>query len=53
MRAEIMALLSIVFSMISMWVLIRYLQELHRAHSALERYVRQLEQKIEERKECK
>ena len=51
MRAEIMALLSIVFSMISMWVLIRYLQELHRAHSALERYVRQLEQKIEDKKE--
>jgi len=47
-RAEIMAILSIVFSMISMWVLIRYLQELHRAHSALERYVRQLEQKIED-----
>ena len=46
MRAEIMAVLSMIVTMVSMWTVIRYLQELHRAHNALERCVKQLEQKI-------
>jgi hypothetical protein len=52
-RAELMAVTSLVFTLISLWAIIPYLLELRRAHNALERYVRQLEQKIENQKECK
>lgn len=51
MRAEIMAVIGMVFAL--MWETTTCLLELRRAHNALERYVRQLEQKIEELKECK
>lgn len=53
MRAEFMAVLGYVATLVSMWAIIPYLLELRRAHNALERYVRQLEQKIEELNECK
>ena len=50
-RAEIMAVIGMVFTLVSMWATTTYLLELRRAHNALERYVRQLEQKIEDKKE--
>lgn len=53
MRAEIMAVIGMVFTLVSMWATTTYLLELRRAHNALERYVRQLEQKIEDMKEAK
>ena len=53
MRAEIMAVIGYVFTLVLMWAIIPYLLELRRAHNALERYVRQLEQKIEDMKEAK
>ena len=53
MRAEIMAVIGMVFTLVSMWATTTYLLELRRAHNALERYVRQLEQKIEDIKEAK
>ena len=53
MRAEIMSVIGIAFTLISLWAIIPYLLELRRAHNALERYVRQLEQKIEQLKEYK
>ena len=53
MRAEIMAVIGWIFTLATIWTIIPYLQELHRAHNALERYVIQLEQKIEDMKDCK
>ena len=53
MRAEFMAVLGYVFTLVLMWATTTYLLELRRAHNALERYVRQLEQKIEDIKEAK
>lgn len=51
MKAEIIAVLQLILTLVSLWAIIPYLLELRRAHNALERYVRQLEQKIENIKE--
>lgn len=51
MKAEIIAVLQLVLTLVSLWAIIPYMLELMRAHNALERHVRQLEQKIEDMRE--